>query len=142
MGGKTPAKVQLKTLEDLDGRTGAAQKATRMRDAILADLGGAENLSTLEQRQALHAALDAAILEDMHTRWLAGQQVSITEMVTVSNCFNRTAAALGVGRRAKPIDWAQYAKPEKVDEISSTSPLSANKSCANGATTLIVLPSW
>ena len=36
-----------------------------MRDSIIADLGGHENLSTLERRQAMHAALDATILEDM-----------------------------------------------------------------------------
>ena len=36
-------------------------------------------------------------------RWLQGEEVSVTEMVSVENVFNRTAAALGTTRRPKDV---------------------------------------
>lgn len=96
-------KVRLLTLEDLDRRTKAAQTAFQTRAAIVADLGGEERLSTLELIQAESAAMSASVLRDLHCRWLKGEPVDLASMVSISNTFNRTAAALGTARRPKDV---------------------------------------
>ena len=97
------AKVRLLSLDDLDARTRGAQMAREWRDAIVADLGGLDRLSTLELLQVENVAVDAAVLRDMQTRWLKGEQVVPSEIATMENTFNRTAAALGTARRAKDV---------------------------------------
>lgn len=110
-------KVRLLTFDALDGRTAAYQHATETRDAITADLGGADRLSTLERIMIENAAMTAAVLRDAHVRWLKGQPVPATEIATLENTFNRTAAALGTARRSKditpdPLDYARQIDAE------------------------------
>ena len=69
-GGKT----RLVSMSDLDRRTKAAQTAVATKIAIIADLGGEQNLSTLERLQAENAAMGAAVLRDMQVRWLQGEE--------------------------------------------------------------------
>ena len=66
-------------------------------------MGGDDRLSTLERLQCENAAMASAVLRDMQVRWLQGEEVSVTEMVSVENVFNRTAAALGTKRRPKDV---------------------------------------
>lgn len=96
-------KVRLVTMEDIDRRTRAAQQAVATRNSIVADLGGEERLSTLERLMAEHAALAAAVVQDSYTRWLKGDDVPLTELATVQNCFLRAASALGLSRRTKDV---------------------------------------
>ena len=96
-------KVRLVGWNQLDRRFKAAQTADATRSAIMADLGGADRLSTLERLQAENAAMSAAMLRDLQIRWLNGEEISITEMVSLENVFNRTAAALGTTRRPKDV---------------------------------------
>ena len=96
-------KTRLLSLADLDRRTRAAQHAREVRNAIVADLGGEDRLSTLELLQAENAAVDAAVLRDMQCRWLKGEPVPVSEMATIENTFNRTAAAVGTKRRTRDI---------------------------------------
>jgi hypothetical protein len=86
-------KVRLVTMADLDRRTKAAQVATATRAAIMADLGGEERLSTLECIMVENAAMSAAVLRDAHVRWMQGEPVPVSELATLENTFNRTAAA-------------------------------------------------
>ena len=90
-------------MEDIDRRTRAAQQAVATKNSIVADLGGAEGLSTLERLMAEHAALAAAVVQDSYTRWLRGDDVPLTELSTVQNSFMRAALALGLSRRAKDV---------------------------------------
>jgi hypothetical protein len=95
--------MRLVTMEDIDRRTRAAQQAVLTKSAIVADLGGEENLSTLERLAAEHAALAAAVTQDAYARWLRGEEVSLPEVATINNCFLRIAGSLGFSRRAKDI---------------------------------------
>jgi hypothetical protein len=90
-------------MSDLDRRTKAAQLALETKEAIIADLGGADQLSTLEKIACEHAALAAAVTADSYARWLKGEEVALTELGTVQNCFLRIAGAIGFSRRAKDI---------------------------------------
>ena len=96
-------KVRLVSMQDLDRRTKAAQTAVATKSAIMSDLGGEDRLSTLERLQCENAAMASAVLRDMQVRWLQGEEVSVTEMVSIENVFNRTAAALGTKRRPKDV---------------------------------------
>ena len=114
-GGK---KVRLLTLEDLDGRTRAAQCLRETRSDIAADLGGDDGLSTLERIAVDNVAMMAAMLKDAGARWLQGQSLEVADIATLNNTFNRTAAALGWQRRAKDITpdlsaYAQRGAPDK-----------------------------
>ncbi|MGA9562652.1 MAG: hypothetical protein WBR32_16560 [Pseudolabrys sp.] len=111
-GGKT----RLLSLDDLDRRTRAFQTAHDMKHAIIADLGGAEQLSTLELIQAENAAVDAAVLRDLQVRWLRGDEVEASVLATIENVFNRTAAMLGTKRRTKDVlpSLDQYAAMRSV----------------------------
>jgi hypothetical protein len=78
-----------------------AQVATATKAAIMADLGGEDRLSSLERIMVENAAMSAAVLRDAHVRWMQGEPVPVSELATLENTFNRTAAALGLSRRAK-----------------------------------------
>ena len=91
------------SMQDLYRRTKAAQTAVATKSAIMSDLGGEDRLSTLERLQCENAAMASAVLRDMQVRWLQGEEVSVMEMVSVENVFNRTATALGTKRRPKDV---------------------------------------
>jgi hypothetical protein len=96
-------KVRLLSIDDLDGRTLAAKRARETQDDVLADLGGAESLSTLERLAASHVSVADAMITDVGVRWLRGDPVDPTAFATLVNTFNRSAAALGWTRRAKDV---------------------------------------
>jgi hypothetical protein len=75
--------------------------ATATKAAIMADLGGEDRLSSLERIMVENAAMSAAVLRDAHVRWMQGEPVPVSKLATLENTFNRTAAALGLSRRAK-----------------------------------------
>jgi hypothetical protein len=110
-------KTRLISMSDLDRRTKAAQVALETREAIISDLGGADQLSTLERRAAEHAALAAAVTQDAYARWLQGQEVSLPEISTIQNVFLRIAGALGFNRRAKDVtpSISEYLSRETAD---------------------------
>ena len=43
------------------------------------------------------------MLRDLQIRWLNGEEIPITEMVSLENVFNRPASALGTTRRPKDV---------------------------------------
>jgi hypothetical protein len=96
-------KARLLDLSDLDQRTNAAKLAQQVKANIIADLGGEEQLSTLERLACEHAALASAVVADSYARWLKGQEIALTELATVQNAFLRVAGSLGFSRRAKDI---------------------------------------
>jgi hypothetical protein len=97
------SRTRLLSLDDLDRRTRAFQVAADAKHAIISDLGGEDQLSTLELIQAENAAIDAAILRDLQVRWLHGEGVEAAVLATLENTFNRTAAALGTKRRTREL---------------------------------------
>jgi hypothetical protein len=90
-------------LSDLDQRTNAAKLALRVKADIIADLGGEEQLSTLERLACEHAALASAVVADSYAKWMKGEQIALTELATVQNAFLRVASSLGFSRRAKDV---------------------------------------
>ena len=104
-------KARLLSLKDLDQRSRAYTTAVNTQAAIVSDLGGEGQLSTLEGLLARHAALNAAMIEDSYTRWLMGEPVPMAELIPAQNTFLRIAQALGIQRRPKdvtPLDLNSY----------------------------------
>lgn len=101
--GSDGGRVRLLTLNDLDRRTRAYQRVRTTRAEVIADLGGEDQLSTLEKIAADNAAMLDALLKDVSARWLSGEAVDAADIATLQNSFNRTAAALGWQRRSRDV---------------------------------------
>ncbi len=99
-GGKQGGKTRLLTLDDLDGRTRAAQHVKDTRLEVIADLGGDDRLSSLERAAVDHVSLLDAMTKDAGARWLMGEPIDVASIATLVNAFNRTATVLGWKRRA------------------------------------------
>jgi hypothetical protein len=96
-------KVRLVSMDQIDRRTKAAQLALEAKQSIIADLGGLDQLSTLERLACEHAAMASAVTADAYARWLKGEEIALTEIATVQNAFLRVASSLGFARRAKDV---------------------------------------
>lgn len=100
---KATSKARLLSMSDLDHRTKAAQYAQATKAAIMADLGGADRLSTLELIQVENVSMCSVILRDLHVRFLRGEDIPVAAVATIENTLNRTAAMLGTQRRPRDI---------------------------------------
>jgi hypothetical protein len=118
-GAATPpvraGKVRLVSMDQIDRRTKAAQLALEAKQAIIADLGGLDQLSMLERLACEQAAMASAVVADSYARWLKGEEVSLPEIATVQNAFLRVASSLGFGRRARDVTTSieSYLKQEE-----------------------------
>jgi hypothetical protein len=101
--GADKAKVRLLTLSDLDGRTRAAQYVREMKSEVLSDLGGEEQLSTMEMAAVEHVSVLDAMVKDAAARWLKGEPIEVASIATLVNTFNRTAGVLGWQRRSRDV---------------------------------------
>ena len=102
-----PVKAKLATLADLDGRTVAARMAKDTISAIESDLGGADNITTAQRQIIESAAVTGAMVADMGSRWLAGEQIDLALFTTLCNSQRRLREAVGLERRAKPVENLQ-----------------------------------
>jgi hypothetical protein len=96
-------KVRLRSLADLDGRTAAAKAAFALRDAIAADLGGADRLSAMQAAIVNSAGLIGAMLDHLGAQYLAGDKIDRLEFATLTNAQRRLLADLGLHRKARDI---------------------------------------
>jgi hypothetical protein len=105
-------KVRLLSLDDLDRRTASAKAALRLRAEIVADLGGEDRLSAMERAIVNNAAVIAAMLESMATKYLAGQAIELGSYATLSNSLRRLLQDVGLQRRALDVqtDLRSYMK--------------------------------
>jgi len=92
---KEGGKVRLLTLDDLDGYTLAAEHVRDTHAEVIGDLGGEDQLSTLEHGAVNNVTLTLAMVHDAGVRWLHGETVDRGTVATLVKAFNRTAAILG-----------------------------------------------
>src|SRR5262249_10512889 len=72
-------KYRLRTLASLDGRTLGARRARQLAAEFIAQLGS--NVTATKRRAAEHAAMLIAISEDLATRQLAGEPISLDGLI-------------------------------------------------------------
>jgi hypothetical protein len=96
-------KQRLQTLAHLDQRTRASRRAHELVAAFEAEIG---SKITTSQRLAIErAAMLTAIAEDAKARRLAGEAISINDIVRADGAAHRAlkaVKALGNDQRAKP----------------------------------------
>jgi hypothetical protein len=96
-------KPQLLCRQNLDGRTNAAKFFDRLASAIAADLGGRDQLSTIE-RSLIEAFCGAAVvLNDLNTRLALCERIDLGEHAQCVNCLVKLATRLGLQRRARDV---------------------------------------
>jgi hypothetical protein len=102
------ARPHLHTLEDLDGRTRAAQKARELVAALESDH---PDPSVGTRELIKHAALLGALVEDYQVRWLKHEPVSIPDFLAAVNACRRLLMTIGLSRRA--IDVTNRAREDR-----------------------------
>jgi hypothetical protein len=98
-----PVKAKLATLDQLDGRTVAARQARETISAIESDLGGAENITTAMRQIIESAAVTSAMVADLGSRWLAGEQIDLALFCTLGNAQRRLFETIGFSRVPKNV---------------------------------------
>jgi hypothetical protein len=101
---KSGGKMKLLTLENMDKRGAAYRRTADLIAHIERDLGGVRQLSTAQQQLVRHAALTAAMLEDLGSRWLAGQAIDPSMYATLVNAARRGFQAIGLARVPREVD--------------------------------------
>jgi hypothetical protein len=121
--GRYSGKDRLLTRDNLDGRTKAAQKFDAIAEGIAQDLGGEEQLSTV-QKHLVEAFAGAAIhVSDMNARLLLGQEVDILAHSNAISTMVRVAQRIGVNRILRDVtptldDIAEEIEREKAEAVT------------------------
>jgi hypothetical protein len=100
---KRQIRPQLLTRDQLDGRTNAAKTFDRIVSAIEADLGGADQLSTIERCHIEGFAGAYVCMLNLNTRLALGEDVDLSQHAVCLSEMVRATRVLGPSRRAKPI---------------------------------------
>lgn len=96
------AKNKLLTIEDLDQRTKAVQKAADFRDRLFAERGGADRLSLLRQSMIGTLAVLNSMIEDGLARWMGGEAIDHAALLSLINARRREAELIGID--PEPVD--------------------------------------
>ena len=99
-------KLALLSLEDLDGRCRGAKAANQLRAELIADLGGADNLTAAQHEIVKHAGIVGAILGDVEAGWLVGK-AKVADLATMGMLIDRQRRlfeCLGLHTGRKPRD--------------------------------------
>lgn len=104
-------KIRLISLDSLDGRTKAAQRAMELRDKALSERGGTDALDAVRAVHLESWAVLSALVEDMLCRALQGEPVEPSAIGTLINSRRREAEALGMpAPRDITPDLSEYIK--------------------------------
>jgi hypothetical protein len=103
------AKIRLLTRAPLDGRTKARRQFDAIAKGIAGDLGGEDQLSTV-QRHLIEAFAGTCIhVHDLNARLLMGEKVDILAHSQAISSLVRVASRLPVGRIPREVEsLAQY----------------------------------
>jgi hypothetical protein len=98
-----PAKPQLISRSQIDGRTYAAKVFAKIADDVTADLGGRDQLSAVEATLVESFAGIAVMLDDFNLRTLLGEKADPYAYCQISSTLVRVASRLGLQRRARDV---------------------------------------
>jgi hypothetical protein len=96
-------KVRLRSLDELDGRTAAAQRAASLVAGLEADLGGKDSLSVGMHELVKRVALVGALCEDAEVCWLEGKPIDVGHYALLANAQRRLLLTLGLDRRPRDV---------------------------------------
>jgi hypothetical protein len=98
-GGNSHRKLRLLNRNELDGRTTAAKTFDAIARAISRDLGGEDQLSTVQKHLVEAFAGIALHVGDCNARLLLGELVDITEHSQAASTMVRLAQRIGLQRQ-------------------------------------------
>jgi hypothetical protein len=96
-------KPQLLTRDALDGRTNAAKIFDQLVADIEADLGGRDQLSTIERALVEGFAGAALTLNNLNTRLALGQAIDLSQHAQAVSAMVRIASRLGLQTRSRDV---------------------------------------
>ncbi len=100
---RSHGKVKLLTLDRLDRRTAAAQRALQLVDAIGTDLGGSDRLSECTRMLIQRAAVLNTFIESCEVQWLAGQPIELGDYLAAVNNQRRVIQTIGLERLPRDV---------------------------------------
>lgn len=89
-------------MERLDMRTVLGKAVSERFHAVMTDLGGEENLTTVKRSLARRFTWFEVMLEGMECRMASGEQIDIGSWTQLTNSWLGIARMLGLERKAKP----------------------------------------
>ncbi len=102
-------------LSDLDGRYPVVRGLKYRLGCYLSDLGGAANLSTMEQTIVKRIVHLEHLVEQKESTLIAGTGINLNEYLASINTLSNLLSRIGLKRRAKSIslkDYLNNSKPE------------------------------
>jgi hypothetical protein len=109
------AKTRLRTLDELDGRTHAAQHAKKLVSDLVESAGPQCSVGRLELIK--RAAILGAFIEDCEVRWLRKEPVAFNEWHAAVNAQRRVLVSIGLESRAAPM--LSLGEVLRADEVRS-----------------------
>ncbi len=105
-------KPQLLTRKSLDQRSNAAKLFDHLVTHIQADLGGRDQLSTVELSLIEGFVGATVVMNDLNTRLALGQKIDLAEHAAAVSAMVRVAAKIGLSRRSRIVSGLVEARPE------------------------------
>ena len=89
-------KLQLLTLDSLDGRTSAVRRIREFEAQITADLGGSVTIA--QESLMRRASVLSALLDDKEAHWTEGTPLTLNDYCSATNVLRRLLTTLGIER--------------------------------------------
>jgi hypothetical protein len=99
---------RLISADELDRRTRAHRAFSALVSGVTADLGGEEQLSTIERALIQAFAGVSVHTADMNARLLQGDPIDLTEHAATVGAMVRIASRLGIQRRPREVPPAPF----------------------------------
>jgi hypothetical protein len=96
-------KTRLLTREQLDGRTKARKQFDAIASGIANDLGGTDNLSTVQKTLVEAYAGASLLVSNLNAQLLLGKDVNILELSAAISTMVRIASRVGINRLPKDV---------------------------------------
>jgi hypothetical protein len=111
------AKVRLRSISDMDGRSAAYRQAMQLVSGLESDLGGSEAITAGARELVKRCALLSAICEDAEVRWLKHEEVDLSVYLAAINAQRRCLVTLGLDRRARQVGSSTLDPQRRLNEL-------------------------
>jgi hypothetical protein len=117
-------KARILTRESLDGRTHAKRRFDTIASGLAEDLGGIEQLSTVQVCLVEAFAGISVLVHNLNARLLDGEKIDIFMFATAVSTLVRTATRVGIHRVPRDVSTLREAMEEEVeaDDLEEAAP--------------------
>jgi hypothetical protein len=90
-------------LKGVDGRSSLARRYRDVMEALIADQGGPAALSEVRRQLIRRFSACAVLAEDLESKFVNGEEISLTDHALLSSTLVRIAQRLGLDQRARAV---------------------------------------